>query len=308
VVPHHAVAQETLHSLLNAIWQLLFDNHPIFHSLYCTENSSKPPLLASVMLWTWRDAARYSSLSKDDEVEQKCEWESASEDMVRLSGSFWAQYNCIPQSRTRIAMWICLVTSAIIFAIAFPVAYTSLGRNTQYPDPGQLSSQEIFNVTHISSKSKTNDKPHPCGISAAEAREYGCRWDQLTWSWLPASCPSYANELFMSAEETPWRYYQDLQQKEVLDESAWEQVLDGELRVFGERREHMTHCIYFMLSAAQILHDGTPYHARFAEYKHHEHCANMLLEHLRKSSGWYELQSLAGTVSFDQDCTMQYKQ
>lgn len=97
-------------------------------------------------------------------------------------------------------------------------------------------------------------------------------------------------------------YYEDIEQTRVVSEEAWEQVLDGELRVFGERREHLSHCVYLLLSISQIVRDGTPFTEKLTNYEHSEHCANVLLEQLRKSPDWSELQTFAGTASFDQYC------
>jgi hypothetical protein len=156
--------------------------------------------------------------------------------------------------------------------------------------------------THVSSTSKTNNKPHPCGNSSAQARELGCSFNQLTWTWLPPNCPSYANDLFMSTEERPWVYWEDLGQTRVVEGDVWEQVLNGELRIFGERREHVTHCIFLLLTYAQIIRDGTPYFEKLAQYEHAKHCTDILLEIVRKEPGWNDVQTFAGTVSFDQYC------
>lgn len=161
---------------------------------------------------------------------------------------------------------------------------------------------DIEALTHVSSVTKTNNKPHLCGNSSAQAQELGCTFNQLMWTWLPPNCPHYANDLFMSAEEQPWVFYEDLEQTRVVEGDSWKQVLDGELRVFGERREHVTHCVFLLLSLAQILRDGTPYYEKLVDYEHSEHCANMLLEIVRKEPGWNDLQTIGGTVSFDQHC------
>jgi len=97
-------------------------------------------------------------------------------------------------------------------------------------------------------------------------------------------------------------------------------VLDGERAVFGEKREHLTHCVFLSLSLAQLLHTGGAYWERLVDLEHHEHCAKMLLKELRRGNdeqrqrkrdeemeewgigGWYGLQTFVGGANFDQDC------
>lgn len=106
----------------------------------------------------------------------------------------------------------------------------------------------------------------------------------------------------MEAADTPWIWYEDREETKVVGEATWERVLDGELRVFGQRREHITHCIFMFLSVAQMVRDGTPFHAKLAKYGHIEHCADMILKMVKKSPDWNNLDTLSGTVSFDQFC------
>ena len=158
-------------------------------------------------------------------------------------------------------------------------------------------------ITKISSVTKTNDRPHLCGKSSAEALTLGCSFDQLTWSWLPPECPHYANDEFVNDTTGPWIYYPDPYSMKPITEEQWAQVLDGELMVFGQRREHVTHCIFNFLSIAQIVRDGsTKYTEKLVEYEHIHHCAMMLLDIVRKEEGWDRVQTIVGTVSFDESC------
>ncbi|OKL61522.1 hypothetical protein UA08_03513 [Talaromyces atroroseus] len=198
------------------------------------------------------------------------------------------------------------IIATIVATFIFIGLFISLGlnhNNTKENDENTEKAQYIVE-THVSSPSKTNKKPHLCGTSAAQARELGCTFNQLTWAWLPPNCPSYENEQFLKAEgeERQWVFYEDLAQTRVVGADAWEQVLDGELMVFGETREHLTHCVLRFLSISQIIRDGTPYYEKLVEYKHSKHCADLLLETLRTAPGWNDLQTLAATVSFDQYC------
>jgi hypothetical protein len=160
-------------------------------------------------------------------------------------------------------------------------------------------------LTHVSSATKTNDKPHLCGNSSAEAIALGCSFDQLTWAWLPPGCLNFANDDFLKAEEKPWTYYEDPHAKVVVEKEAWNQVLDGELMIFGERREHVTHCVYVFLSLGQLIRDGTPYPPKLVEYAHIHHCATLFLDIVKKETTWNDVQTLVATVSYDQACISQ---
>ncbi|KIY02387.1 uncharacterized protein Z520_02525 [Fonsecaea multimorphosa CBS 102226] len=183
-----------------------------------------------------------------------------------------------------------IACTAIVFASVVPFNGIVSKRKWDLPPP----------ETHVTGVSKFNDRPHPCGNSSAEARALGCRFNQLTWAWLPPNCPMYANDQFVQAEK--WVYWEDLDQTKPVDDDVWEEVLDGDRKIFAELREHATHCVYLFLSLSQVIRDGTPYYDKMVEYRHHEHCANMLTGLLRKLPEWHELNTLAGTVSFDQYC------
>ncbi|KAJ9605618.1 hypothetical protein H2200_010275 [Cladophialophora chaetospira] len=189
-----------------------------------------------------------------------------------------------------IGVLVLLVCTAVIFASVVP--FNGINRSTkwQFPPP----------EVHVITKSKSNDRPHLCGNSSSEARALGCTFNQLTWVWLPPNCPMYANDQFLEAED--WVYWEDLEQTKAVGDDVWAEVLDGERMIFSEMREHATHCVYYFLSLSQVIRDGTPYYDKMVNYEHYEHCANMLLGLLRQLPKWHELNTLAGTVSFDQYC------
>ncbi|KAF2636766.1 hypothetical protein P280DRAFT_384334, partial [Massarina eburnea CBS 473.64] len=139
-----------------------------------------------------------------------------------------------------------------------------------------------------------------CGNSSAEALALGCSWDQLTWSWYPPNCPHYANDDFMAAEQ--WRFYLDPEGKKEATGEDWVKGLDNNLDLFGERREHLTHCVYMFLSIGQILRDKTPYSTKLGEYEHVEHCAQIMLDALRQDKHWNHMETSTGMVSYEQSC------
>ena len=143
----------------------------------------------------------------------------------------------------------------------------------------------------------------PCGNSSAEARAMGCSFDQLMWAWYPKYCPHYANDRFLNAEpEQPWRFYTDPYAKIQATKDDWDKLLNNEIRVWGERREHLTHCVFMFLSVGQVVRDGTRYTPRQVDYEHLEHCAELMLEALRDDEHWYDVQTEAPLVFYNQDC------
>lgn len=104
------------------------------------------------------------------------------------------------------------------------------------------------------------------------------------------------------AEKQEWRFYSNPYTKEVVSGENWTKVLDNEFRVYGERGEHLTHCVYMFLNLGQILRDGGRYTQKHVDYLHIHHCSTLLLEALRKDDRWDKIESKAGWVSYDQDC------
>lgn len=166
-----------------------------------------------------------------------------------------------------------------------------------------ISGLPLYDALRGKSRSPSITGP-PCGNSSAEALARGCTFDQLMWSWLPEYCPHYANDDFMNAEPTkPWQFYTDPHdQTTAASEDEWSAVLDNKQHVWGEKREHMTHCVYMFLNLGQIIRDGGRYAPRQVDYGHLEHCADMLLDTLRMDKDWHRIQTKAPLVYYDQDC------
>lgn len=221
--------------------------------------------------------------------------------------------------RMRQYMCLLVIFLAVVTLLAIPAGISSNNRRN-------LLRQNHYNYTfsgHSVTLTKSNNKPHPCGTSASEARSRNCTFDQLTWAWLPPSCTLYASTRFMSAEPKPWVYWQDLDRTQQVGAAEWEEVLNGERAILAERREHLTHCIFMYISLAQLLHAGGPYWEKLVQLEHHEHCGKMLLGELREGYGvsqsysdtggdrgmpqrnsreWEGLNSMIGGAVFDQDC------
>lgn len=122
----------------------------------------------------------------------------------------------------------------------------------------------------------------------------------MTWSWYPPHCPHYANEEFLATED--WRFYESWNGTEAVTGEKWTQALDNKLPLWGERREHLTHCVHMFLSVGQILRDGTAYSTKLSEYGHLAHCSEVMLESMRKDPDWHKIETFVGEVSYEQSC------
>jgi len=78
--------------------------------------------------------------------------------------------------------------------------------------------------------------------------------------------------------------------------------MNNEIHLYGERREHITHCVYLMLSVAQVVRDGTPYAKKLVEYEHLAHCAKLMLKSLRRDKGWNSMDTLVPFVDYGVSC------
>jgi len=226
--------------------------------------------------------------------------DKSSEETEPLSGEkFAAQQRFRSKGRQRIQYLI--IGLAIIL-----ITITVIAVKFRIKKPPMYTKEEWEKMTHVSSPSKLNDKPHLCGTTAAEARARGCTFHQLMWSWLPPGCPAYTNEEFLKAPELlkdrPWMYYEDLEGTKTLDNEHWEMLLNGDLRIITERREHAAHCVYMFLALAQVVHDGTPYPSKLTRFSHYKHCAEMMLDTMRTSDDWYAIDTMSTPVYFDMYC------
>ena len=193
----------------------------------------------------------------------------------------------------------------IVFATVGVIYVSKLSRPPQshaptHPEKKGGSTNQQQAVKQDSDNSEGSPVTGLCGNSSAEARALGCTFDQLTWSWYPPSCPHYANDEFVQAEE--WKFYMDKYGRQEASKEDWERAMNNELQLHGERREHITHCVYLMLSVGQVLRDGTPYAKKLVNYEHLDHCAKMMLKSLRKDKYWKSMDTLVPFVDFTVTC------
>ncbi|KAL8895272.1 MAG: hypothetical protein Q9207_008234 [Kuettlingeria erythrocarpa] len=209
-----------------------------------------------------------------------------------------------------------LVLLIIFLLVVISLAAYRVPVSSHASPPTPASSLPDHPTSHLRTPlTETAPPHHPCGTSSAEAIALNCTFDQLMWAWYPLHCPHYANDAFAAAaldDGAPWRFYLDPKKQVPADGENWRRVLDNEVDgVYGERREHLSHCVYMFLGVGMVLKERDEggegrATARAVDYEHLVHCAGVLMEGLRHGAeterGWWDVQTKAPRVFYDQDC------
>lgn len=111
-----------------------------------------------------------------------------------------------------------------------------------------------------------------CGSSISEAKSLGCMFDNLSGSWVHATC--YDAELTAEHDSYQWKYYRD---KNATEELSSESIsISTETVVRSTTGEHYVHCAL----ALRKLHKALIYDAMvedmYLEYVHTKHCTKLL--------------------------------
>ncbi|KAF4632091.1 hypothetical protein G7Y89_g6026 [Cudoniella acicularis] len=166
-----------------------------------------------------------------------------------------------------------------------------------------LLALSLYQFKSSNAENLSQSHGNTCGNSSSEALSLGCSFDQLMWAWYPKQCPHYANDQYLVAEpENPWKFYINPYTKEVASDDDWTRMLNNEVQLYGERREHLTHCVFMYLSVGQIIRDGGRYTPKQVDYEHLHHCSKILLEALRKDDTWFGIETGTPRVAYDQTC------
>ena len=232
---------------------------------------------------------------------RKVEDEKSDTDSIGQSPQFIENFENEHQFGLMRNIIICMFASSIGLALILGISFYSLIRTNSSHTHISLShtSTDHFSEHHTSTGQKQTPS-RVCGNSSSEALALGCTFDSMSWSWLSPTCPRYASAEFAAADE--WKYYIEPHDRIIASSENWTQALDNQVSLFGERREHMTHCIYTFLSLAQVVRDGTQTHPTLSSYGHIQHCAKVVLESLKRDKDWYTVDTDMGKVSFDEGC------
>jgi hypothetical protein len=120
-----------------------------------------------------------------------------------------------------------------------------------------------------------SDKGSYCGNSTAEARALGCRFDPMSFNWLPPAC--YDEELiteFLAVDN--WVWYKDNSSATPM---PFSEVQSGEYPLMWVTRKfHLYHCTYQWRKFHRAILEGKPVDDYVGKYDHTAHCEGILTE------------------------------
>ncbi|KAK3312966.1 hypothetical protein B0H66DRAFT_485102 [Apodospora peruviana] len=113
-----------------------------------------------------------------------------------------------------------------------------------------------------------------CGTSPQDAVSRGCRFDVMSFAWLPAPC--FDGELmadFLALRD--WRWYVDPDGTQMADAAA---AARGEYdRLYVTQEYHMYHCTYMWRKMHRAIRYRRPLDGYIANMEHTAHCEAMLV-------------------------------
>lgn len=123
---------------------------------------------------------------------------------------------------------------------------------------------------------KTLTKTLSCGNSTTEARALGCKFDPLSFLWVPEPC--FDAEITKAYQKAVnWHGYNDSEGKEVLDLDAMSKRVEP-LHYFTSIREHVVHCAYMWQKQHRgYLKGGLYLVDNSASFHHTQHCSEVLM-------------------------------
>ncbi|KAE9379520.1 hypothetical protein N431DRAFT_451370 [Stipitochalara longipes BDJ] len=151
--------------------------------------------------------------------------------------------------------------------------------------PKSLIGQKIFNfcsvivnialfITILFMLWKPEQQYHlDCGTTLAEAKQRGCVYDQLTVTWLPERCSQVGLQEYLDADK--WRYWLDPHGTLPIHNIS---TYSNGSTIYTTDREHLTHCAYQLIRAADGLRKRGAVDKRARSFEHNEHCAKKLLK------------------------------
>jgi hypothetical protein len=113
-----------------------------------------------------------------------------------------------------------------------------------------------------------------CGTSREEAISLGCSFDQLTATWLPASCSRKYEAEFLNT--TGMGYYTSVHSTQAVDFSK----LEFNTTYHSNRVHHVAHCLYMFLRLGDKY---SPVDGMTLDEHHQKHCISLILREMEYS-------------------------
>ncbi|KAI9773228.1 MAG: hypothetical protein M1839_002190 [Geoglossum umbratile] len=174
----------------------------------------------------------------------------------------------------------------IILSILFIIASTTI-----IVSSGTAKCQTLLAVAPTTQPQSTPPIPNltplnnaiDCGKNAKTARERGCHFDFVSFTWLRHECYDYElTEQF--GRERKWQWSLDSNGTQLVSE---QQIRNGEVEVGWVTWEyHLTHCLYTWKKLNRAIARGAPIDGYIANINHTNHCSKLLLGRGTKKGTW----------------------
>lgn len=138
----------------------------------------------------------------------------------------------------------------------------------------------------IGGSSSSLSQPH-CGNTTDSARQRGCVFDIMSFSWLPPVCfDGELHDQFLAEE--PWHWYRT---DSLLEEVPIEVVRQREAdHLYVDWHYHQLHCTYMWKKLHRAILNKRPWDEYIGSYVHTEHCEWVLATDCRYQNDSVKIQ------------------
>jgi hypothetical protein len=110
-----------------------------------------------------------------------------------------------------------------------------------------------------------------CGDSIASARAIGCKFEPMSWQWIPQQC-YYPDLIDSFLDTTDWHFYHDYR-LDPDDEIPMSEILNGDHEVvFSPDKYHPIHCTFMWIKVHKAWIEKRPIDNAAISLGHTHHC------------------------------------
>jgi hypothetical protein len=125
-----------------------------------------------------------------------------------------------------------------------------------------------------------------CGNTTSEAKANGCKFDLLSYSWMPEACFDHQTatefEAWMAAEDRAlgsWPFFEDREgTRRIMDKKTLSERTD--VWTYSTDEEHFGHCLFLARRLHRIVDGEARLSSSFDHVEHTVHCTSKILEDL----------------------------
>lgn len=145
-------------------------------------------------------------------------------------------------------------------------------------------------ASFLSQKNSAHSIIQHCGNTTAQAKENGCEFDLLSYSWVPTACydRETADEFRQwvydpDRKRGSWPFFEDDQMtKSILDEDSLSERIHA--WSFSTQEEHMGHCTFLARRLHRAIEGNLMLPSRTGSVGHTLHCTGAILDKFSQSS------------------------